>query len=361
MDDSMLALLEKSKMLNSLVHGFFAEAKVIPPEDFAFWIPNCFNEYDRDEENGPLKRFTYELKSFFKKYLEVWISQNKSSEEVRVATKDLFSVASFFEGLASEECFSKLKSGRGIIKILEPISNADFRFKRMGDLLTFNIYRPERSSDEEHSTGKKAVLALCRRKDRSNNQDVYELVQRVEITLGIPEISYSESGNGKAYSLSGFCQEIVQTLHRISIGIPLDGLISNYCMLKGDIPIGEWRGLQIGARLIHPNATNKKEHVAHDEHDLRDRAMNWRRGNLIRIKDSHEADFCLGEDLLIALRISVSGSLPQNSMYADNSSRKYLDEQFLIANVGSMVVMSLGVMMLDRHDKRFYEMNPIKR
>lgn len=363
MDDSMRALLEKSRMFNSFTHGFLAEAKAIPPDGFSFWLPHCFDEYinTQDDVDGPLNRFRHELKSFFQKYLETWFEQTKQAEEAVVTTKDLFSVASFLGNLGQEKDFTKIKSGRDIVEIYEPISNANFRFKRMGELLAFNVYRPGRNSDEEHSSGKKAILAMCRRKDRNQNQRVYELVQRVEITLGIPEVYSPEFGNSKAYFLSGLCQEIVRALHRIPIGIPLDRLISNYCALKGDLSIGEWRGLQIGARLIHPDAASKKEHVAHDEHDFRDRAMNWRRGNIIRIHDSRKADFSLGEDLPIALQISVNGSLPQRSFCANDCSKKYHEEQFLIADVGSMVAMSLGVMMLDRHDERFYEMNPIKR
>ncbi|MGW8185144.1 MAG: hypothetical protein ACWGHO_03490 [Candidatus Moraniibacteriota bacterium] len=359
MEDSMLALLGKSRMFSVFVHGFFAEAKAIPPDGFAFWLPSCFREYKRDEEGGPLKRFRHELKSFFRLYLENWLSENKQSKAADAAIKNLFSVSNFFEGLALEKDFLELKSGKGPVKIHEPISNAEFHFKRMGDLLAFNIYRL-RDSAEEHISGRATVLALCRRKDPSNNQGVYELVQRVEITLGLPEV-YSSFRNGKAYSLTGFGKEISQALHRISINFSPEQLIEKYQKLEGDSAIGQWRGLQIAARLIHPEATNKKDHIASDEFNFRDRAMSWRRGNLVRSTDSRKADFALMENFPIALMISVSGSLPQREIFANDCSRKYLDEQFLIANVGSMVAMSLGTMMLDKHDEKFYEMNPVKR
>lgn len=363
MDESMIALLEKSRMFNSFASGFFIKAEAIPLEGFSFWLPHCFDEYAniQDDVDGPLKRFRHELNSFFRKYLETWLTQNKQTKEAVAETKDLFSVANFLGNLGQEKDFIQLKSGKDIVKIHEPISNADFRFKRVGDLLVFNVYRPGRSSDEDHSSGKKSILALCRCKDRNQNQGIYELVQRVEITLVIPEARSSEFENHKTYSLAGFGKEISQALHRISINFSPEQLIEKYQKLGGDSVIGEWRGLQIAARLIHPEATNKKDHIANDEFDFRDRAMSWRRGNLWRLTDSHEADFALMENCPIALMISVSGSLSQRSSYVNDCSKKYHEEQFLIANVGSMVAMSLGIMMLDRHDEKFYEMNPIKR
>lgn len=359
MDESMLALMEKSRMFKSIVPGFFVEAKAISLEGFSFWLPHCFDEYTdiQDDADGPLKRFRYELNSFFRKYLETWFAQNKQSKDVVAATKDLFFVASFLGNLGQEKGFIKLKSGKDIIKIHEPISNAEFRFKRMGDLLAFNIYRPGRNPDEEHSTGKKAVLTLCRRKDSSNNRGVYELVQRVEITLELPNISE----NGKTYSLVEFGKEINRAICSISVNLSPEQLIEKYHKLEGDSVIGKWCGLQIGARLIHFGKDNEADRISSENYIIKERSATWRRGNLVRLTNSRKADFALMENSQIALMISVSGSLPQREIFANDCSKKYLDEQFLIANVGSMVAMNLGSMMLNRHDEQFYKMNPIER
>ena len=200
-------------------------------------------------------------------------------------------------------------------------------------------------------------------KDRNRNQGIYELIQRVAVTLEVPEVSFSESRNRNGYSLARFRKEIGKALYLMSIGdyFSSDKLIKNYQTLKGDLPIGNWRGLSIVARLIHLDAINNKEHIASDDYNFRDRAMAWRRGNLVRVTDSREVDFYLTENSPIALRISINSSLSERGFAQVDRSGKYMDEQFLIANVGSMVAMNLGSMMLDRHDEKFYQMNPIER
>lgn len=357
MEDGMKALLEKSRLLSHREHSFFVEAKPVSPKGFSFWLPNCFYHSDLDSDNERINQFERILRAFFRRYFETWLRQiKKGSNEEKTMTENPLAIADFFLKMDAEDIFKKLES-MITVRVEEPLSGAIFSFKRFGDVLAFNIYRTQRSSDEEHTTGREAVLTLCRRKDPGNNQGIYELIQRVESAIAIPEENFSNSGNSTKCDLRSFGEMISKALYYAEINFSPEKIIEAYQKIGRDVLIGKCHGLDIGCRLVHKNA-DKKDNIASEDFQYIDRARTWRRGNVSQVSDV-EYVFQEGELVLI---ISVNSSLPRSTFDGKNSQgEEYHNEQFLLAQAGSMVATSLASMMFDSYLKIHLKLNPVKR
>lgn len=355
MDKKLLALLEKSQLFSAPNRTSFAKASVQQVEGFDFWLPNCFYFEKKDPKNEQVSNFEYELKKFLHRYLDAWVKLVEHDPRNPFNWHKYSSITiDFFSNFNGADYFDLVVNGDKTVPVAVPPNNSQLLIRRMGDILAFNV--SVQSSKDDHVTGRKAIEALCRAEDCSNNHGVhgvYELVQGVKVSLPLLGERTENGGSEMKVTFKSMEASLRMFLPAVTWSFKPDKLVDSYEKIDHQgTTIGEYFGFLIFARLIHYGSKGRED-VVDDEFSYSSRARIWRKGNVERINE-WEYVFREGENLFLVL--SLEGSLSQTIYKKIDTFLKIHREQFILANAGAIFSAGLCSMMLDAYQRGSIEL-----
>lgn len=333
LDERLLAMLEKTHLFNfqgySLAEGFVAGARVVPPQNYQFYIPNAFLSSNNRED---VYCFKSRLEFFLKTYLFGWadkkIKQEKNFDSLAFARE----AVSFFSGFEFKKCYEALVSGKEYFTIKIDANNTLFRCKRFGDILGIGI---QSSSDKPHKLGIATLEDFCREEDRGNNHGIYELIDKVDIFFSLSSISkngqFGPDLHTKLSEVLYFCDLSTFDSSRVVDAFKK----SNY---RG-VSVGKYHGLDILMGVDYKGID--KTDVRHTGHyDSEARAV-FREAS---VRESQNG-FCFLKPEEIIVTITLKSSLPNFTRDMGISFDAH-DEQFLLAKAGSIFSSQLCSMVV---------------
>jgi len=347
-DEKILALLVKSRLFNPVTSDYAIYVKVNQLEKFRFWLSSCFPYgNDPDRKHDQLSCFKYKLIDFLKHYLISWVnlieqdSKNKAFHWIGYSAL----LADFFTSFDAKKYFDQVASGNKTVIIHIPPNSSQLTIRRMGDILAFNVSKLG-SESTEHISGARAVKALCRAEDSSNNQGVYELVRDVQVSFQLP-YEYTENGGTETdVEFTSINVMLKTTLPYVTWYFDPPTLVESYRdMGKDGVLVGEYFGLNVRARLVH-NDTKGKDDITDERFSYGPRAKIWRQGNVVPLSNT-KYRFLEGENLHLIL--TLTSSLPHSEYDQADVLLKARREQFLLANGGIILCTQLCSMMLNAY------------
>lgn len=327
MEEKLLALLEKSRIFSPYSHAPKVKVSIEELDDYRFFICNCFGS------NG--HSFGVNIRELLAKYINSWAKILDEDPKKEFDWKEYSqNVFGFFDHSDWDAIYKTIEPGKNSFTFEIKANKSRIKFKRFGDILAFDILK---NGESEHRTGLNALKALCRAEDPGNNQGIYELIHKVNVS-----ISMAGQDSGSCKYLFDFAQVFEQlkvSLPKVEWSFDVNQLIENYLNDNNEYVVGECLGFKIYAALIH-------EEKGPGNSDYPQNVRIWRGGNLKHIKD-REYQFENASDILLML--TMKSSLPDRFMIDPDLDSKFHTEQFRFAEVAAIFVTQLCSMQAIRY------------
>jgi len=313
MEEKLLALLEKSRIFSPHSHSHKAKVSIEELDDYRFFICNCFG--------GDELRFGFAVKELLSRYIKSWaeiLDKNPKNEfNWKEYSQNVFG---FFDHFDWDAIYKTIEPGKSTFTFDIKTNKSQIQIKRFGDILAFNLLK---NGDNEHKTGFNALKALCRAENPGNNQGIYELIHKVNVSLSMP---CQDTGSNKyLFDFDQIFEQLKMALPETEWSFDANQLIENYINNEcRPITVGDFLGFKIYAALVHE--------------EYRDSARIWRKGNVQHVKNS-KYHFEYAADVVMLL--TIKSSLPESFMINSDLDSEFHSEQFRLAEVAAIFVLRL--------------------
>lgn len=329
MDEKLLALLEKSRIFSPYSHAPKAKVSIEELDEYRFFICNCFGSDGQS--------FKMNIRELLSRYIKSWAEILDEDPKKEFNWKEYSqNVFGFFDHFDWEAIYKTIEPGKSTFTFDIKANKSRIQIRRFGNILAFNLLK---NGDSEHKTGLNALKALCRAEDPGNNQGIYELIHRVNVSFSMP---CQDKGSQKyLFDFDQIFEQLKVALPKAEWSLDASQLIENYLNDERGYPleIGNLLGFKIYAALIH-------EEKGPANSDYREGVRIWRKGNVRHVKNG-KYHFEYASD--VAMLLTIKSSLPDRFVTNPDLDAKFHGEQFRLAEVAAIFIAQLCSMQAIRH------------
>jgi hypothetical protein len=318
--------------------------------DYPYFLANCFHGEHRNSKEDAIGVFNYPITSFVKKLLwgckEYWEEKGGVKSE-----KEFFEQAfGFSSSFKAAEIFDKIVDGKKEAEISIVAISAKLLTKRFGDSLGFKI---SHLREAKHVAAETATERLCQFPSERNP---FYFIEGADFLMPLSSRSSRQEHSIDFQEIHSSLTSTLYFVELLDVSAMAPNLIEAYKEKSSEgISIGKLHGLDIRAKLIHSNATDKKC-ITHENYNFPEDARIWRSGN-VKSRSGLEYSFGSGGDISLLLTINNSVQKSVLDKYTDTKFDTS-DEQFELRDVIATVYASLCSASLNLQVKNQRKCNP---